>query len=107
MKCIVEVDENNWVVLLTDPDGCDWSPWSVRAKSPLEAIEAARKQWREMYDYDEDYKEGVDDPPELTPDSVIEVWKVYQGSWINMRVWECEWDGWETPECAADTFKNE
>lgn len=80
------VEGDDYIVLLTDPDWNDWSPWNVVAQSIPHAIELARSAWRQMYDYGEDYKAGIDEPPQLTPDAEIDVWKVYRHSWIGERV---------------------
>ena len=55
-----------WVVILLDPDECDWSPWPVVATNKLGAIAQARRDWR-------DWCESSDS---------AEVVKVYERSWI-------------------------
>jgi hypothetical protein len=55
-----------WVVILTDPDFNDWSPWPVVAKNKRMAIAQARRDWREWCEQ---------------PGSA-EVVKVYHRSWI-------------------------
>lgn len=55
-----------WVVILTDPDFNDWSPWLVVAKNKRMAIAKARRDWRDWCG---------------EPGSA-EVVKVYHRSWI-------------------------
>lgn len=61
---------NCWVVILTDPDGIGWSPWSAVAPDVHQAILKARSYWRRW--------SGVH--------AAADVWKVYRESWITGRV---------------------
>ncbi len=62
--------QNCWVVILTDPDGIGWSPWSVVAPDVDHAILKARSDWRRW----------------SRVHAAAEVWKVYSQSWIAKRV---------------------
>lgn len=58
-----------WVVILLDPEGGDWSPWSVIALNRDHAISLARQDWCEWCDW-----EGEPD--------YADVLKVFRDSWI-------------------------
>lgn len=58
-----------WVVILLDPEGGDWSPWSVIAFDRKQAISLARQDWCEWCEW-----EGEPD--------YADVLKVYRDSWI-------------------------
>jgi hypothetical protein len=71
--------DDHWIVILTDPDGSDWSPWSVIAEHKKAAVARALADWFEWAHQDEDVGEDgdLDDPPEVI--------KVYRNSWIGRR----------------------
>ena len=60
--CLID----RWVVILTDPDGINWSPWSVTASDPRRAILKAQSEWRRW----------------SRVHAAAEVVKVYRDSWI-------------------------
>lgn len=59
-----------WVVILTDPDGNDWSPWSVTATDQRQAILKAQSNWRRW----------------CQVHAAADVVKVYRDSWIGQIV---------------------
>jgi len=57
---------DRWVVILMDPDDCDWSPWSVTASDQRQAILKAQSAWRRW----------------SRVHAAADVVKVYRDSWI-------------------------
>lgn len=71
------VSEQDWVILIWDPDYNDTSPWNVRADDLASAIAQAKVDWRNCLREPDDPDADWGEP---------EVHKAFIGSWIGDRV---------------------
>lgn len=71
------VTDQDWVILIWDPDYSDTSPWNVKAPDLSSAIAQAEADWRDWLYDPQAPNANVGDP---------EVHKAYRGSWIGDRV---------------------
>jgi hypothetical protein len=74
----IEIDQDNWVVLIGDPDGNNSSPYSVIAKTEDEAVEKAILDWMNWLAGGDLFDSAEWGEPEIV--------KVYRASWIGERV---------------------
>lgn len=78
MSFTQQYTEQNWVILIMDPDYNDSSPYSVTADDLESAIEKAISEWRSWLQDDDFFERSQWCAPEIV--------KVYRGSWIGERV---------------------
>ena len=78
MRQKIEIDENDWVVLITDLDEMDESPFSVVADNKQEAIDKAIIEWRAWLTEAEYTEDAASEEPRIG--------KIYRASWIGERV---------------------
>lgn len=75
--------KNRWVVIILDPEGGDWSPWSVVAEDIGEAVKIAVDDWK-------DWQTDPTDP-NPTPPEKPHIFKVYGNSWIDEIAWGADY----------------
>ncbi len=89
------VTDDDWVVIMLDPDDGDWSPWTVTAPDLDEAVAKAKNQWRKFCEGTPRLQAQWDNDNVLPPNPSVAgqpddldcmVLKVYRGSWIGDRV---------------------
>lgn len=71
------VSEQDWVILIWDPDDADTSPWNVRADDLASAIAQAKVDWRNCLYEPDDPDADWGEP---------EVHKAYRGACTGKRV---------------------